>query len=197
MKEDKSKWDEKYKGGVFLCGKEANRFLIDNIHLLPKGRVLDIAAGEGRNSAFFAKHGFEVDAIDISKMGLKKAKRLAREEGAEINFIKADLENYQIEENAYDVIANFNYLQRDLIPQIKRGLKIGGAVVFETYLIDQSALSSGPKNPDHLLGHNELLGFFKGFRVILYREGMYRERGLKKAIAGIIATKYEKRRNKL
>lgn len=189
MKNDKSKWDKKYKGDDCICGKEASRFLTDNIHLLPKGRVLDIAAGEGRNSIFFAKHGFQVDAIDISEMGLRKAKKLAREEGVEIKFIKTDLENYQIEESAYDVIADFSYLQRDLISQIKRGLRSGGAVIFETYLIDQKELSSGPKNPDYLLEHNELLSFFKGFRVIFYQEGIYGERELKKAIAGIVAVK--------
>ena len=189
MKDDKSKWDKKYSGDDCLCGKEASRFLTDNIHLLPKGRVLDIAAGEGRNSIFFAKNGFQVDAIDISEIGLEKAKRLAQEEGVDIKFIKTDLENYRIEENAYDVIADFNYLQRDLIPQIKRGLKNGAAVIFETYIIDQRELSTGPKNPDHLLEHNELLSFFKGFRVILYREGIYGERELKKAIAGIVAVK--------
>lgn len=189
MKEDRAKWDKRYKGDVCLYGQEANGFLIDNIHLLPEGRVLDIAAGEGRNSVFFAEHGYKVDAVDISEAGLKKAQRLAGEAGAEIHCIHADLETYRIQENAYDVIANFNYLQRNLILQIKRGLKIGGAVIFETYLMDQTALSSGPKNPDHLLRHNELLGFFKDFRVLVYREGIYGERGRERAIAGIIATK--------
>ena len=194
---DKLKWDKKYRGDGFLCGKEPSRFLTDNIHLLTKGRVLDVAAGEGRNSVFFAKHGFQVDSIDISEMGLKKAIRLAEEEGVKIKVIKTDLENYQIEKNTYDVIANFYYLHRDLIPQIIKGLKNGGAVIFESYLVDQNELPSGPKNPDHLLEHNELLDLFKDFRVILYREGIYCERDIKKAIASIIAIKLDKRRNKL
>ena len=122
----KLKWDKKYRRDGFVCGKEPSRFLRDNIHLLSKGRVLDIAAGEGRNAVFFAKHGFQVDAIDISEIGLKKAIRLAGEEGILIKTIQTDLESYRIEENRYDVIANFYYLQRGLIPQIKKGLKNGG-----------------------------------------------------------------------
>ena len=179
--------DEKYRGNEFLSGKDSNQFLAGSIHLLPKGRALDIAAGEGRNSVFLAKHGFRVEALDISEIGLKKAAILAQNEGVEIRTTKTDLENYRIKKGGYDVIANFYYLQRDLIPQIKRGLKRGGAVIFETYLIDQRELPNGPKNPDYLLAHNELLSFFRDLRVIFYREGVFGERGRKKAIASIIA----------
>ena len=124
------KWDKKYGGDDFVCGKGPILFLRDKIHLLPKGRILDIAAGEGRNSVFFAQQGFQVDTVDISEKGLKKAARLARDKGVKIRIIKSDLENYRIKKQAYEVIANFYYLQRDLIPQIKRGLKMGGAIIF-------------------------------------------------------------------
>jgi len=40
--------------------------------LIPKGRALDIGAGQGRNSIFLAKNGFEVEAIDLIPEGLKK-----------------------------------------------------------------------------------------------------------------------------
>ena len=183
------KRDDEYRGDRLPGEKAASRFLVDNIHLLPKGRALDIAAGEGRNSVFLAQHGFKVEAIDISEAGLEKAKKLAQEKGVEVTIIETDLETYQIKEKAYNLIANFNYLQRGLIPQIKKGLKKGGAVIFETYLIDQRNLPFGPKNPDYLLEHNELLGFFKGFRIILYREGVYSKKGREKAIASIIAVK--------
>jgi 2-polyprenyl-3-methyl-5-hydroxy-6-metoxy-1,4-benzoquinol methylase len=183
------KWDERYKGSEFVCGKEPNQFLADNIHLFPKGRVLDIAAGEGRNSVFFAKHGFRVDAVDISEEGLKKAAKLAQDEGVDIKIIKTNLTNYFIEREVYDVIANFYYLQRDLIPKMKNGLKKGGAVIFETYILDQQSLPDGPKNHDYLLGHNELLSVFSDLRVIFYREGIFMKKDRKKAIASIIAIK--------
>ena len=187
--DDKLKWDKKYKGDDFPSEKLPNRFLVDYIHLLPKGRVLDIAAGKGRNSIFLARHGFQVEALDISELGLKKAEEWAWDERVEIKTINADLEGFQIEKDAYDAIINFYYLQRDLIFQIKEGLKKGGVIMFETYIIDQLALPSGPKNRDYLLGHNELLSFFNDFRVIFYREGIYSEREREMAVASIIATK--------
>ena len=95
-----------------------------------------------------------------------------------------DLENgFQIAPESYDAIVCFYYLHRPLIAQIRQGLKPGGVVVYETYLIDQAQWSK-PKNPEHLLGHNELLDVFCGLRILRYREGIMGER---KAIASLVA----------
>jgi len=83
------------------------------------------------------------------------------------------------------VIICFNYLQRSLIPQIKDGLRNGGMVVYETFIVDQAKFGK-PKNPYHLLKHNELLDMFRDFRCLRYREGIIEGR---KAIASIIAQK--------
>ena len=49
----------------------------EHIDLLPKGKALDIAMGEGRNGVFPATRGFHVTGLDISERGLKKATALA------------------------------------------------------------------------------------------------------------------------
>ncbi len=76
-------------------------------------------------------------------------------------------------EAAFDLIINFNYLERSLIPKMKSALRVGGHIVFETYLIDQREIGH-PKNPEYLLQHNELLDHFREFRVLCYREGKCR-----------------------
>jgi SAM-dependent methyltransferase len=161
-----------------------------HIDLLPPGRALDIATGEGRNAVFLAQHGFQVDAVDISEVGLEKARKLAREAGLRIRTIPADLDIYPIPEEHYDLIANFYFLDRSLISKIRGGLKKGGRVIFETYLIEQRDLGTkGPRNPKYFLKHNELLRMFKGFRILLYREGIFTEDRRKKAVASLIAEK--------
>lgn len=162
------------------------QFLVDSIGLLPKGRVLDIAMGAGRNAIYLANLGFRVEGVDISAEGIDKAGRLAEQSGVSISVQVADVEdNYRIPARAYDAIICFYYLHRPLIPSIKRGLKPGGVIVYETYIIDQAQWGE-PKNPDHLLGHNELLDMFRDFRVLRYREGII---GEQKAIASIVAQK--------
>jgi 2-polyprenyl-3-methyl-5-hydroxy-6-metoxy-1,4-benzoquinol methylase len=190
LKSDQKRWDERFRVKNFAFGKEANPFLRGNIGLFPKGKALDIAAGEGRNAVFLAQHGFDVDAVDISERGLKKAKKLAKEMGVKIHTLLVDLDSYQIERERYDLIANFYYLNRRFIPKIKKGLKKGGKVIFETYLLEQRTLGTGgPKHSKYYLKHNELLKLFEGLRILLYREGIFKEGGRKKAVASLIAEK--------
>ena len=190
MKADQKRWDEKFRGKKYTLGTEVNPFLRKHIRLLPRGKALDVATGEGKNAVFLARHGFDVEAVDISQKGLRKARRLAREKGVKIKTVLADLDHYPIEKERYDLITEFYFLDRRLIPRIKRGLKKGGRVAFETYLTEQSSLCrEGPRNPKYLLKPNELLTLFKGFRILFYREGIFREGGKKKAVASLIAEK--------
>jgi len=190
MKADQKRWNDRFGRKEFAFGKEPNPFLKKHIRLLPKGKALDIASGEGRNTVFLAQHGFEVDAVDISDRGLKKAQKLARDKGVKINTLLVDLDQYQIEKEQYDLIANFYFLRRRLIPRIKKGLKKGGKVIFETYLLEHRTLGTGgPKQAKYFLKPNELLGLFKDFRILFYREGIFKEGGRRKAVASLIAEK--------
>jgi SAM-dependent methyltransferase len=155
---------------------------------LPRGRALDLACGKGRNSLYLAESGFEVVAMDISPVALADGRRRADEKQLSIEWCQADLEQVQLEEAGYDLIVNFNYLQRSLLGQIKRALRTGGHVVFETYLIDQREVGH-PKNPEYLLGYNELLESYRNFRVLCYREGRFSDGGEISYRAGIFAQK--------
>ena len=169
--EDRKRWDTLYNTRAYVFGKEPAGFLYEHIELLPVGRSLDIASGEGRNAVYLAKKGFIVDAVDISEVGLRKAKRLAHENHVSINTINADLTTYAIKPDTYDVIVNIDYLQRSLIPQIKRGLKHKGVVVFEDHTVDQLNNAQGKHlRRDELLGKGELKELFKDFQILLYRE---------------------------
>jgi tellurite methyltransferase len=162
------------------------QFLVDNISILPKGYALDIAMGSGRNAVYLAKQGFHVEGVDISGESVAAALKLAQESKVSIEAYRSDLEKeYKIKPENYDVIICFNYLQRSLIPDIKAGLKKGGIIIYETYIIDQ-VLFGKPRNPDFLLKYNELLSMFRDFRCLRYREGIFENR---RAIASLIAEK--------
>ena len=190
MKSDQKRWNTRFGKKEFALGKEPNPFLKKYIHLLPRGKALDIATGEGRNAVFLAQNGFEVDAVDISEKGLRKARKVARLKGVAIDTFLVDLDQYQIEKDRYDLIANFYFLKRRLIPRIKKGLKKGGRVIFETYTLEHRTLGAGgPKQAKYFLKPNELLRLFRGFRTLFYREGIFREAGRKKAVASLLAEK--------
>ncbi len=187
--DDKNRWNKRYNTGEYLYGKEPLKFLKDKLNILVRGKALVLAMGEGRNAIFLARNGFNVDGCDISEKAIEKANLFARESGVTLNAFVADLEEYKIPADKYDLITCFYYTQRDLIPQIKDGLKKGGLVMFETYSIDQLKYGKdapGPKNPAYLLKHNELLDSFRDFRIIYYREAEIAEN---KSVVSLIAQK--------
>jgi tellurite methyltransferase len=165
---DKDRWNSKYETKTYLFGEKPIPFLVNNLHLLPKGKVLDIAMGEGRNGVYLATQGFNVTGLDISEKGLEKAHRLAKKNKTTIETKVVDLENFQIEPNTYDVILCSYYMQKDLFKQFKSGLKSGGMIVVETYNVDH--LKYARFSRKWALYTNELLDIFKDFRVIRYQD---------------------------
>ena len=187
---DQNKWDrlhahprEDDKPSLFL-----NSIFEQFDVMLSTGRALDVACGKGRNALFLAERGFDVTAIDISPVALEEGRRRAEEKSLRISWQQADLEQIELPQVFYDLIVNFNYLQRSLTPQIKKSLKSGGHVIFETYLIDQQIIGH-PKNPAYLLEHNELPDLFKEMRVLWYREGKFTEDHQETYRAGLFAQK--------
>ena len=167
--QDKTRWNKKYDTDTYLFGREAVPFLQEHVDLLPKGAVLDLAMGEGRNGVFLATKGFDVTGVDISKEGLKKAKALAAQRGVTLTTIVADLEEYTITPNTFDVIICTYYLQKDLFPKIAAALKPGGMALVETYTMDHRQYR--PRfNPAYLLEPNELMTMLPGLRVLRYQE---------------------------
>ena len=188
--EDQERWDKRHEANHRET--EPASFLQEIFRLnswhIQAGRALDVATGNGRNALFLAERGFTVDAIDISEIALQEARNAAGKKGLQVNFKQADLDNTELPEATYDLVVNFNFLQRALIPKMKRALKLGGLVIFETYLVDQRVLGH-PRNPAYLLGHNELLKLFGDFRTLYYREGKFPEAGKESYRAGLFGQK--------
>ena len=99
-------WDERYSPDEYVYGKAPNQFLEENYNAIPKGKVLSLAEGEGRNAVFLAKQGYSVTAVDASQVGLSKAKKLAEENGVELELIRGDLVDFDIGENKWDGIVS-------------------------------------------------------------------------------------------
>ena len=182
---DKDRWNSKYETEVYLFGEKPIPFLADNVHLLPKGKVLDIAMGEGRNGVYLATQGFEVLGLDISEKGLEKAHNLAKKNKVTIETKVVDLESFTLEPNSYDVILCTYYMQKDLFKQFQSALKPGGMIVVETYNVDY--LKYAQFSRKWALDTNEMLDIFKGLRVIRYQD--YDDG--KEAYSSIIAQKPE------
>ena len=182
MIEDKERWNKRHVDKPMRTHVEP---LLENyIKEASIGTALDIACGPGRNTHFMAEKGFLVDAVDLSDYALSLVKDMAT-----ITKIEADLDNYNLAVNKYDLIVNINYLNRRFFPQIKEALKKGGVVIFETFIVAHGDFKN-PANPEFLLRKNELLHAFIGLDIIYYEErDEINLRGEKTRVASLVARK--------
>lgn len=93
----KTIWDSRFSVDFYQYGKNPNEFFKKIIDSLPKGKILIVAAGEGRDAIYAAKIGWEVTAFDLSEEGKKKALKLAKEENLSINYQLADAMDIEFE----------------------------------------------------------------------------------------------------
>jgi len=166
---DKEKWDAKYRATADLAGREPCPWLADHANLLDgQGKALDIAMGEGRNTLFAASLGYEAWGVDVSEVGISRAEALARENNLTIHTRIADLDHYNIEENTYDLILCFYFLNRRLFEGIRKGLKPGGILIFKTFTVDYLKYSGFKR--EWVLEKNELREAFSGLKILDYQE---------------------------
>jgi len=169
---ERDRWEKRYGARTAEPLSPPSLFLERHLARLPIGRALDVACGDGRNTLHLARRKFAVEAMDIALAGLLRAKREVLREGLSAAFIQADLDDYALPRNRYDVVVNVRYLNRRLLPGLKKSVRDGGMVVFETFLREQAELGH-PRNPDFLLERGELARAFSDFELLAYEEGFF------------------------
>lgn len=137
------------------------------------GPVLDVASGEGRNGLYLASLGVDVVLCDRNAQDLARATDHARGTSLHVRTWQVDLEagGNPLPESAYAGIIVFRYLHRPLLGAIRRALRPGGLLAYETFTVDQPRYGK-PSNPDFLLKPGELLEAFRGFEIIHSFEGI-------------------------
>jgi SAM-dependent methyltransferase len=153
------------------------------------GPVLDLACGGGHNGVFLAREGVSVVCCDRSPEALKRTRALADEHQVNVGLWQADLEREGVNPlpvDFYGGILVFRYLHRPLIPQLRKSLKAGGVLMYETFTVEQPRFGK-PKNPDFLLNQGELREWFEDWEVIDFFEGIRTEP--ERAVAQIVCRK--------
>jgi tellurite methyltransferase len=101
-------YDKRYAGAGFYWGQAPSSMAPRVVEAVKPGagfrpKLIDLGCGEGRDAIYFAQHGFEVVALDLSAVGLEKARRYAAEADVEIETVHADAADYGLEDT-YDVV---------------------------------------------------------------------------------------------
>lgn len=165
-------WNERYSQPGFAYGTEPNAFLVANAALL-RGPVLSLAEGEGRNAVFLAERGLEVLGVDLSEVGLAKARQLAASRNVVVRTQVADLSRYVPEPEHYGAVISISAhlpgsVRARLYPLVQASLKPGGVFLLEAYAKAQLTRNTGgPKDMDLLMDHDDLKEQFHGWDILL------------------------------
>ena len=176
----KDRWNDRYDSGAFGPLPDAPaRWLVDHEDLLrdvarraAQPRAIDVACGDGRNAVRLAELGFAVDAVDISDVAIAALRDAASRRGLRLDARVLDLERETPAADAYDVVVCMRYLQRDLFPALRRALRRGGVLLYETFSRAHVEELGKPFNPAYVLDRGELREAFADLEVLDYREGV-------------------------
>lgn len=169
-------WDQRYAEPGWAYGTEPNDFLAGCAPRLPRGRALCLADGEGRNGVHLASLGFNVTSVDLSPVGLAKARDLAAARGVGLHTVVADLADFHIGGGEWDAIVSiFCHLPPALRADVHRrsvaGLRPGGAFVLEAYAPRQLEFrTGGPPAVEMLMDVADLRRELDGLRFKIAHE---------------------------
>ncbi|HKJ59320.1 MAG TPA: class I SAM-dependent methyltransferase [Halobacteriales archaeon] len=183
-------WDERFRAGEYPRDPEPAPVLRRYVEALPAGRALDVATGTGRNAVFLAEAGYDVDAIDKSREGLRITTEKARERGVadRLNPIQADVPTYTFPESRYDLVTVSFYRAVDRFPDVKGSLVDGGYLFVEHHLRSTGPTPWGPSGDRYKFAANELLHACLDLTVLDYEEATEaRPGGDRRAVARIVA----------
>jgi len=163
-----TKWDERFAGAEYMFGTQPAQALTRHLDTLHKGgTTLAVADGEGRNSVYLAKQGFDVTAMDSSQIGLDKARKLAALHNVAPTFELADIYEYDWQAHSYDnLVAIFIQfappeMWERIFTGMKSALRSGGCLMLHGYTPRQIDYGTGgPSNVAHLYTPDMLVTYF-------------------------------------
>ena len=171
---DAEAWDERYAASELVWSAGPNKFVLQECADLPPGRAVDLAAGEGRNAIWLARRGWQVTAVDFSRVALDKGARLAGDTAVE--WVVGDATQWRTEEPVD--LAMIAYLQ---LPAAERraasrnaveSLRPGGTFLLVAH--DSTNLTEGtggPQDPTVLMTAEDVLADLEGIEVDVVRAG--------------------------
>ena len=164
-------WDRRYAEAEHLWSAKPNRFLVAEVEGLQPGRALDLACGEGQNAIWLAGLGWKVVGVDYSEVAIAKARARAARDGVDLEYVAADLLEYESEPAAYAlVLVLYLHLpaeeRRRVLAHASQALAPGGTLVLVGHdLVNVTEGVGGPSDTSILYTPDEIVKELPGLIV--------------------------------
>ncbi|RUT73361.1 class I SAM-dependent methyltransferase [Ancylomarina longa] len=188
-------YDKTYSNTENVFGIHPETILEKYVHKLEKTRpVLDIGIGQGRNSFFLAKKGFQVDGIDLSEVAIESVLSISKKEKFQIKTYQKSFHEFVPKSTPYSAILVFGLIQildwksiHALIDRINQWTQKNSLVFITAFSIKDTSYKKYSKewkaigknsfcdnneNYRTFLEPNEIVELFKNYNSIHHWEGL-------------------------
>ncbi len=171
-------YDERYSRAGWYWGTKPSglaRDVLRVVRSLPRRsrQLVDLGSGEGRDSIYFARNGFRVEGVDLSRVGIVKAARRAARLGLRIRFHVGDVRTYRLK-RPLDVVfcsGALNNLPRRIraarLAHFKANTVPGGINAMNAFVPKPYLAPSPEMDPSESpFRSGELLGYYGDWRIL-------------------------------
>ncbi|AXT84967.1 class I SAM-dependent methyltransferase [Aeromicrobium sp. A1-2] len=155
-------WNVFYAERSTIWSGEPNAQLVAEATGLSPGSALDVGCGEGADAVWLAQHGWDVTAVDVSDVALKRAREHAATLGCEIEFVHLDVVATPPQPKTYDLVSA-QFFQLEDPPRSQAMRSLGASVALGGHLLvvgHYPAGHAGANHPERLFTLDEIIGLF-------------------------------------
>ena len=183
---DAAAWDVRYATDELVWTPEPNRWLVEALADRPPGVALDLGAGEGRNTLWLARRGWDVTAVDFSREAIRKGQAVqaahAPETVGRVTWVHADLLHHVPEPRSSGaVVVMYLHLpaaqRRELVRVAAAAVAVGGLLLVVGHDSSNPAEGvGGPSDPAILFTAADIVADLAGLGGLEVRRAERRER---------------------
>jgi SAM-dependent methyltransferase len=98
-------WEEMYSGSEQVFSGNPNAVLVTEVTGLPPGQALDVGCGEGADSIWLARNGWQVTAVDVAPTALRRGVAASHDVAERIAWTRADLTRTPPPARSFDLVS--------------------------------------------------------------------------------------------
>ena len=172
-------WDERFAKAEPVYGEEPNAYLrLQAARVAPGARVLVPGDGYGRNGVWLAKQGYDVHTVDVSPVGVERARAAAAKAGVTMRIEQADAAAWSWPVGKYDAAFSIFFhmpsaMREEVHAKMLAALRPGGLLVLQAFSPGQLKFTSGgPKQVELLYTAEQLEKDFAGSEIVELQEAV-------------------------
>ena len=154
----KREWDERYASADRVWSGDPNGALVREVADLPPGRALDVGCGEGADAIWLAQRGWEVTAVEVSRVALQRAQAHAAAAGVAVTWVHEGLLDAGLPDASFDLVsAQYPALRRTPGDDAERAL-LDAVAEGGTLLVVHHDVSDPTTSLEHGFDPNDWVG---------------------------------------